>query len=202
MVNVLIISVNDLKANYDNNSLSKCWHNLFPIPVCDLRLFILGGHTYTHTHTHAHMHTYTIHTHAHMHTHMHTQTHAYMHTRTCTQTQPRTLNATNPYPFKPHLHCKQGSVHPFKPYSALLVTSYCALRRKDSLYALCARFYLSRKGGTGGGGCGHPQGTWWLLGLAVKAPWSGPVGPILALAAWTGLENATLTLGSERVYDN
>ena len=23
--------------------------------------------------------------------------------------------------------------------------------------------------------------TWWLLGLAVKVPWLGPVGPILAL---------------------
>ena len=32
--------------------------------------------------------------------------------------------------------------------------------------------------------------TWWLLGLAVKVPW----GAFLALAAWTGLENATLTL--------
>ena len=37
--------------------------------------------------------------------------------------------------------------------------------------------------------------TWWLLGLAVKVPWLGPGGPILALTAWTGLENATLTLG-------
>ena len=36
--------------------------------------------------------------------------------------------------------------------------------------------------------------TWWLLGLAAKAPWLGPGGPILALAAWTGLENGTLTL--------
>ena len=36
--------------------------------------------------------------------------------------------------------------------------------------------------------------TWWLLGLAVKAPWLGPGGPILALAAWTGLENATLVV--------
>ena len=35
--------------------------------------------------------------------------------------------------------------------------------------------------------------TWWLLGLAVKEPWLGPGGPILALAAWTGLENGTLT---------
>ena len=32
--------------------------------------------------------------------------------------------------------------------------------------------------------------TWWLLGLAVKVPWLGPCGPILALAAWTGFENA------------
>ena len=36
--------------------------------------------------------------------------------------------------------------------------------------------------------------TWWLLGLAVKVPWLGPCGPILVLAAWTGFENATLTL--------
>ena len=35
--------------------------------------------------------------------------------------------------------------------------------------------------------------TWWLLGLAIKVPWLGPGGPILALAAWTGLENTTLT---------
>ena len=36
--------------------------------------------------------------------------------------------------------------------------------------------------------------TWWLLGLAVKVPWLGLGGLIPALAAWTGLENATLTL--------
>ena len=36
--------------------------------------------------------------------------------------------------------------------------------------------------------------TWWLLGLAVKVPWLGMGRPILALAAWTGLENATLAL--------
>ena len=66
-------------------------------------------------------------------------------------------------------------------------------------------------GGTGGGGWNRGrwmgQGevemggvthrvtcTWWLLGLAVKVPWFGPCGPILALDAWTGIENATLTL--------
>ena len=36
--------------------------------------------------------------------------------------------------------------------------SYCALRRKDSLCALARRFCISRKGGTGGGGWGYPQG--------------------------------------------
>ena len=35
--------------------------------------------------------------------------------------------------------------------------------------------------------------TWWLLGLAVKAPWLGPGGSILPLATCTGLENAALT---------
>ena len=51
-------------------------------------------------------------------------------------------------------------------------------------------------------------------GLAVKGPWLGPGGPSLALTAWTGLGNTTLTmlvgwflprktgLGSEQVYDN
>ena len=32
------------------------------------------------------------------------------------------------------------------------------------------------------------------IGLAVKVPWLGLGGPIPALAAWTGLENVTLTL--------
>ena len=39
-----------------------------------------------------------------------------------------------------------------------MVTWYCALRRKDGLCALAHRFCVSRKGGTGGGGWGHPQG--------------------------------------------
>ena len=49
-------------------------------------------------------------------------------------------------------HQLQTDIKPFKPYSTLLVTSYCALRRKD------AWFCISRKGGTGGGGWGRPQG--------------------------------------------
>ena len=44
------------------------------------------------------------------------------------------------------------------------------------------------------GPCTRVTCTWWLLGFAVKAPWLGPGGPILALAAWTGLENTTLHL--------
>ena len=39
-----------------------------------------------------------------------------------------------------------------KPSSALLVTSHCALRRKDSLRMLARRFGISIKSG------GHPQG--------------------------------------------
>ena len=80
-----------------------------------------------------------------------------------------------------------------KPYSALLVTSYCTLRRKDSLYALVRRFYVSRKGGTGGGGW---VGDMHMVAarLGCTSAMLGPCGPTLALAAWTGLENATLHL--------
>ena len=39
-----------------------------------------------------------------------------------------------------------------------MVTSYCALWRKDSLCTLVCGFYVSRKGGTRVGGCDHPQG--------------------------------------------
>ena len=34
-----------------------------------------------------------------------------------------------------------------------LLTSYCAVHRKDSLCVLVGRFCISRKGGTGGCGC-------------------------------------------------
>ena len=46
--------------------------------------------------------------------------------------------------------------------------------------------------GTGGGRWGHPQAGvhMVLLGLAVKLALGGP---ILALAAWMGMENTTLT---------
>ena len=50
------------------------------------------------------------------------------------------------------------SLKPIKPSSALLVTSHCALCRKDSLRVLACGFCVSRKGGTGGGGWDHPQG--------------------------------------------
>ena len=43
---------------------------------------------------------------------------------------------------------------PLKPYSTLLITSYCALHRKDGLCVLARWFCVSRKGGTGGGGRG------------------------------------------------
>ena len=59
-----------------------------------------------------------------------------------------------------------------KPYSALLVTLYCALHRKDSLCTLVCGFCVSRKGGGGGGGWDHLQGDMHMvaLGLAVKVP--------------------------------
>ena len=102
-----------------------------------------------------------------------------------------------------------------------MVTSHCALHRKDSLCALARWFCVSRNGGTRGDGWGHLQGvvhmvaarlgfekamvvicrvlyTWWLLyiGLALKRPWLVPGGPPHAMpdSAWTGLENTTLTL--------
>ena len=39
-----------------------------------------------------------------------------------------------------------------------MVTSHCALHRKDSLCELARWFCVSRKGGTGGGEWGHLQG--------------------------------------------
>ena len=38
-----------------------------------------------------------------------------------------------------------------------LVMSYCALHRKDSHWAHVCGFCISRKGGTGGSGWGHPN---------------------------------------------
>ena len=72
-------------------------------------------------------------------------------------------------------------LHPLNPYSVLLVTSYWALPRKDSLCMLCAQFCVSRKGGTGdvGGVTHRVTCTWWWLGLAVKAPWLGQFLPWL-----------------------
>ena len=64
------------------------------------------------------------------------------------------------------------------PYSALLVTSYCARVGQGEVGGITHRVTC----------------TWWLLGWTIKAPWFEPGGPILALAALTCLENATLTL--------
>ena len=73
-------------------------------------------------------------------------------------------------------------------------TAQCAEKIVSARYA--RRFCVNRKGGTGGGGCGYPLGDTHMVAarLGCQAPWLGPGGPILALAAWTGLENATLTL--------
>ena len=61
--------------------------------------------------------------------------------------------------------------------------AYCILCRKDSLCVLTHRFCVSRKGGTGGGGWGHPQGAMHMVAADVTGPWLALGGPILALAA-------------------
>ena len=71
-------------------------------------------------------------------------------------------------------------------------TAYCA----EKIVSVCLRAGSASpervgQGEVGGVTC-RVTCTWWLLGLAVKVTWLGPGGPILALAAWTGLENATL----------
>ena len=55
---------------------------------------------------------------------------------------------------------------PIKPYSTLLLTSYCALHQQ--------------KGWDRGGEWGHPQGAMHMAaaGLVVKGPWLTPGGPI------------------------
>ena len=118
--------------------------------------------------------------------------------------------------------CRPALIKPLTPIVQFRLP-YCALCRKDSLCALRALVLHQQKGwdrgrwvrqGEVGGIARRVTCTWWplglavkapwldlvgqflpwLLGLAVKAPWLRPGGPIHALAAWTGLENATLTL--------
>ena len=52
---------------------------------------------------------------------------------------------------------------------------------------------MSRKGGTGGGGWGHPQGDMHMVAARLGCK-STMVGTILAVVAWTGLEKDTLNL--------
>ena len=49
--------------------------------------------------------------------------------------------------------------------SALLVTSHCTLHRKIVSVHLRVGHCVSRKGGTGGGGWGHPQGDMHLVAV-------------------------------------
>ena len=64
-------------------------------------------------------------------------------------------------------------INPFKPYSALLVTSYFALCRKDSLCVVHVRFCMSRKGGTGGVGWGHLKGDIHMVAARLGCQWHG-----------------------------
>ena len=65
------------------------------------------------------------------------------------------------------------------------------IKHVSSSTHLCIRFASAERVGQGEVG-GRAACTWWLLGLAVKGLWLGLGGPILALDAWTGLENTTL----------
>ena len=71
-----------------------------------------------------------------------------------------------------------------RSYALLLVTSHCTLRS----------FCVSRKGGTGDGGWGHPQGEMHMVAAELGCQRLGPYVQILTLAVWTGIENATLPL--------
>ena len=65
--------------------------------------------------------------------------------------------------------------YPFKPYSALLVTSYCA----EKIVSACRRAgsaYAEMVGqGEVGGVTRRVLCTWQLLGFAVKWPWLAPI---------------------------
>ena len=64
------------------------------------------------------------------------------------------------------------------PYSTLLITSHCALRRNIVSAHLCAGSALAKK--VGQGGVTHRVTcTWWLLGLAVKGHGWDHVGHFL-----------------------
>ena len=55
---------------------------------------------------------------------------------------------------------------------------------------------MSRKGGTERGGWGHPRGNMHMVAarLSCQSAMVGTVWANFRLAAWTGFENATLTL--------
>ena len=63
-----------------------------------------------------------------------------------------------------------------------MVTSHCALHRKDSLCVLAYRLCISIKGGAGVGGWGHPQGAVNLVVVRL-GPWLAPSGQFHALVA-------------------
>ena len=82
----------------------------------------------------------------------------------------------------------------FNPYSALLVTSYCA-EKIVSVHLRVGSASAERVGQEEVGGVTRRVTcTWWLLGLAMKEPLLGPGRPPLTLIAWTGLQNTTLTM--------
>ena len=73
-------------------------------------------------------------------------------------------------------HCLK--LKPFKPYSALLVTSYCVCTAQKKVPVRSLASAERVRQGEVGGVTPKVTFTWWLLGLALKAPWLGPGGPI------------------------
>ena len=87
------------------------------------------------------------------------------------------------------------STHSY-PSSVLLIVSYCALRRKDSLCVLAHKFCVIRKSGDKEGDReSHRQGAVHMATarLGCKGPWLPPGKPILILDARMGLKSATST---------
>jgi len=83
--------------------------------------------------------------------------------------------------------------YPFESCSTLLVTWYCALHKIDSLHT-GAQVLCQQKGWNSGKVGGSARRVLCTLLLEAKGLPLAPGRPILVLAAWTGVENATFTL--------
>ena len=114
---------------------------------------------------------------------------------------------------EPTHECCFMSLHHHLTYETLLHiwlhhTVHCTEKTVSTrLRVGSASAEMMGQGDVGGVNC-RVTCTWWLLGFALKKSWLGLGGPPIALTAWRGLQNTTLTLvsskkaclGFERVY--